>query len=314
MRLSRIVVYLPTTPRLMPKLKRRFDPTPYLLLLPTVIFVALFTAWPTLISVYQSFFRQQLNIAKYRVPSFIGIGNYQKLFTDERFLLVLKNTAIYVIFTVPLSLVLAFLFALLLNRKLRGIGFDRLAFFHPTILPMVSAATIWMFFFTPDYGIFNTTLTAIGYNGPQNWTANPDLALLSVMIVAVWKNAGYYMIFYLAGIQNLPINVFEAAALDGANWWQILWRITFPLLRRTTLFISTIAFISAFQTIDHIFVLTGGGPSHASTVLLFELWQERFENQDIGLAATVTVILVVVLLLFTVTNFVLSERKEIGND
>ena len=186
----------------MPKLKRRFDPTPYLLLLPTVIFVALFTAWPTLISVYQSFFRQQLNIAKYRVPSFIGIGNYQKLFTDERFLLVLKNTAIYVIFTVPLSLVLAFLFALLLNRKLRGIGFARLAFFHPTILPMVSAATIWMFFFTPDYGIFNTTLTAIGYNGPQNWTANPDLALLSVMIVAVWKNAGYYMIFYLAGIQR----------------------------------------------------------------------------------------------------------------
>ena len=113
---------------------------------------------------------------------------------------------------------------------------------------------------------------------------------------------------------DLPINVFEAAALDGANWWQILWRITFPLLRRTTLFISTIAFISAFQTIDHIFVLTGGGPSHASTVLLFELWQERFQNQDIGLAATVTVILVVVLLLFTVTNFVLSERKEIGND
>lgn len=299
--------------RATPTLRRRIDPLPYLLLLPTVIFVALFTAWPTLLSIYQSFFRQRMNIAKYRTPSFIGLGNYQELLTDDRFLVVLKNSALYLLGTVPLSVVLGFLFALLVNRRLRGIALARLAFFHPTILPMVSAATIWMFLFTPDYGIFNTTLTAIGYSGPQNWTANPSLALLAVMIVAVWKNAGYYMIFYLAGLQNLPNDVFEAAALDGANWWQILWRITFPLLRRTTLFISTIAFIGAFQTVDHIFVLTGGGPSRATTVLLFDLWQERFENQDIGIAAAVTIILIGVLLVFTVTNFLLSERKEVGD-
>ena len=150
----------------------------------------------------------------------------------------------------------------------------------------------------------------LGYSGPENWTGNPHLALLAVAIVAVWKNAGYYMIFYLAGLQSLPTDVFEAAALDGANWWQQLWRIAFPLLRRTTLFITTIAFIGAFQTVDHVFVLTQGGPSRASTVLLFYLWQERFENQDVGRAATVTVILVALLLVFTVTNFVLSERKE----
>jgi len=289
--------------------KRRWLALPYLLLIPTATFVTLFTAWPTLVSLYQSLFRQRLNIARYREPTFIGLQNYVHLFADDQFLRILENTAIYVLGTVPLSILLAFLFALLVNRRMKGIGLARLAFFHPTILPMVSAATIWMFFFTPDYGLFNTALTSLGYHGPQNWTGNPHLALLAVMIVAVWKNAGYYMIFYLAGLQNLPSDVFEAAALDGANGWQVLWRITFPLLRRTTLFISTIAFIGAFQTVDHIFVLTKGGPSQASTVLLFNLWQERFENQDVGTAAAITVILIVCLLAFTITNFVLSERK-----
>ncbi len=285
---------------------------PYLLVAPTVFFVALFTAWPTLLALYQSFFRQRLNIAKFREPTFIGLGNYVNLFTSPDFHTVLLNTAIYVLGTVPVSILLAFVLALLVNRNVPGVGVLRLAFFYPNILPMVSVATIWMFFFTPDYGLFNTTLQMVGYRGPQNWTANPNLALLAVMIVAMWKNAGYYMIFYLAGLQNLPTDVFEAAALDGASWWQQLWQIAFPLLRRTTLFISTIAFISAFQTVDHIFVLTQGGPSMASTTLLYWLWQVRFEYQDVGRSAALTVILIAVLLIFTLTNFALSERQEEG--
>jgi sn-glycerol 3-phosphate transport system permease protein len=194
------------------------------------------------------------------------------------------------------------------NQRIRGVGLSRLSFFHPSILPMVSAATIWMFFLTPDYGIFNEALYFLGYRGPQNWTAHPDLALISIMIVALWKNAGYYMIFYLAGMQNLPSEVFEAATLDGASTWQKLRYITFPLLRGTTLFITTIAIIGAFQTVDQIFVLTQGGPSGASTTLLYYLWQVRFEFQDVGKASAITVVLIVLLLLFTVTNFVLSER------
>ena len=291
---------------------RRVPILPYLLVAPTVFFVALFTAWPTLLAVYQSFFRQRLNIAKFREPTFIGLGNYVNLFTSPDFHTVLLNTAIYVLGTVPVSILLAFVLALLVNRNVPGVGVLRLAFFYPNILPMVSVATIWMFFFTPDYGLFNTALQMVGYRGPQNWTANPNLALLAVMIVAMWKNAGYYMIFYLAGLQNLPTDVFEAAALDGASWWQQLWQIAFPLLRRTTLFISTIAFISAFQTVDHIFVLTQGGPSMASTTLLYWLWQVRFEYQDVGRSAALTVILIAVLLIFTVTNFALSERQEEG--
>ena len=290
--------------------KKKSKLLPYLLILPTAAFVALFTAWPVLLSVYQSFFRQRMTIARFREPTFIGFGNYVELFSDPYFIQVIKNTLIYVIGTVPISVMLGFLFSLLVNRKVKGVGIFRLAFFHPMVMPMVSAATIWLFLFTPDYGLFNTALRFLGYSGPENWTGNPNLALLSVMIVALWKNAGYYMIFYLAGLQNIPQNVYEAAALDGANGWQTPWRITFPLLRRTTVFIITVAFIDAFRTIDHIFVLTSGGPSRASTVLLFELWDQRFGNQDIGASAAITVIFIMVLLAFTITNFMVSERKE----
>ena len=290
--------------------RKQVKSLPYLLILPTAIFVAIFTAWPVLLSIYQSFFRQRMNIARFREPTYIGMGNFIDLFTDPYFIQVIKNTLTYILGTVPISIVLGFLFALLVNRKVRGIGFFRLAFFHPMVLPMVSAATIWLFLFTPDYGLFNTALRFLGYTGPQNWTGNPSLALLSVIIVAVWKNSGYYMVFYLAGLQNLPEDVFEAAALDGASGWQTLWKITFPLLRRTTLFITIVAFIDSFRTVDHIFVLTSGGPSRSSTVLLFELWLERFEYQDIGTSAAITVIFVIVLLVFTVTNFITSERRE----
>jgi len=282
---------------------------PYLLISPTLIIVLVFTAWPTVQAVYMSFFRQYLNIAKFRTPTFIGLRNYKELFTSPDFLQVLKNTAIYVLGTVPTSIVLAFLFALLVNRAVKGIGLARLGFFYPTILPMVSAATIWMFFFTPNYGLFNTFLETFGYRGPENWLGNPHLALLAVMIVAIWKNAGYLMIFYLAGLQNLPNDVFEAASLDGASWWTQLWKIAFPLLRRTTLFVSTIAIIDAFQVVDHIFVMTQGGPSGASTVLLYYLWQVRFEDLNVGLASALTVVLIIIMLSITVTNFVLSERE-----
>jgi sn-glycerol 3-phosphate transport system permease protein len=289
--------------------KPRFNLLPYILITPTLLFVAVFTAWPTLLAIYQSFFRQQLNIARYREPSFVGLENYTTLFSDDRFLQVLQNTFLYILGTVPLSILLAFLFALLLNRQFRGVGWARLGFFYPTILPLVSAATVWMFFFTPDYGLLNSALRAFGYSGPENWTGNPDLALLSIMLVIIWKNAGFFMIFYLAGLQSLPTDVFEAAAIDGASGWQMLWRIAFPLLRRTTLFITTIAFISAFREIDHIFVLTQGGPSRASTVLLYYLWQVRFENQNVGQASAITVVLIALLLIFTVSNFLQSERR-----
>ncbi len=286
-----------------------FAMLPYLLVLPTLVFVAMFTIWPTISSLFGSFFLQRLNIAKYRDPTFAGFGNYASLFQDPTFYRVLGNTAFYVLGSVPVSIALGFLFALLINRRMRGIGLARLALFHPTVLPMVSVATIWLFLLTPDYGLFNSALSFLGYRGPQNWTGNPDLALLAIIFVAVWKNAGYYMIFYLAGLQSLPREVFEAARLDGAGPVATTRKITLPLLRRTSLFVTTIAFIGAFQTVDHVFVLTSGGPSNASNVLLYYLWQIRFENLNVGVASALTIVLIALLLMFTVSNFLISERK-----
>ena len=294
--------------------KKQFNYLPYILISPTLFFVTMFTVWPTFLSIYQSLFKQRLNIAKYKTPSFIGFENYFELLKNSDFINVLQNTMIYVLGTVPLTIAAAFILAVLLNNKFKGSGLFRLAIFHPSILPMVSAATIWMFFFTPDYGLFNSTISFLGYTGPENWTVNPNLALISVMIVAFWKNAGYFMIFYLAGIQNLPGTVFEAAKIDGAGPVKTMIAITIPLLRRSTLFITTIAFIGAFQAVDHIFVLTSGGPGDRSTVLLFYLWQQRFENLNVGKAAAITVILIIILLFFTISNFLLSERKEGIND
>ncbi|HUX20080.1 MAG TPA: sugar ABC transporter permease [Spirochaetia bacterium] len=288
--------------------RRRIPATPYLLILPTLFFVGLFTVWPTLSSVIHSLFRQKLNLAKYREPSFIGLGNFISLFSDSTFYTVLMNTGLYVVGSVLPAVILGFLFAILINRKLKGIGLARLFLFHPTVLPMVSVATIWLFLFTPDYGLFNTILGFFGYHGAQNWTGNPNLALVSIIIVSVWKNAGFYMVFYLAGLQNLPSQVYEAARLDGAGPVATMLQITLPLLRRTTLFVTTIAFIGTFQTVDHVFVLTQGGPSDASNILLYYLWQVRFQYLDIGRASAITVVLICLLLLFTVSNFVLSER------
>lgn len=279
--------------------------TPYLLLLPTLIFVGVFTIYPTLFSVVRSFFKHRLNIPKYRTPVFNGFGNYRELLDSDAFLMIMSNTIRYVVVLVPVTVLAALFFALWLRKK--EFADLRIAIFHPTILPMVSAATVWMFFLTPNYGLFNTFIRFFGYSGPENWVSHPDLALWALIIVAFWKDAGFYMIYYLAGIQNLPEDVYEALKLEGAKPLTVLFRFTLPLLKRTTLFVTTVAVIGAFRTVDHIFILTGGGPSGRSTLLLYELWQVRFENLNLGHAASITVILVLILLSFTITNFLLNE-------
>ena len=282
---------------------------PYFLILPTLLFVILFTIYPTIASIFGSFFQHRLNIPRYRDPVFYGTGNFTDLLGSTEFRLIMGNTLRYVVTVTPITLIAALGFALWLSHK-RHSRF-RVAIFLPTILPMVSAATIWMFFLTPDYGLFNSLLRLLGYHGPENWIANPDMALRALMIIAFWKDAGFYMIFYLAGIQNLPQDVFEAARLDGASPLTLFFKFTMPLLRRTTLFVTTVAVIGAFRNVDHVFILTQGGPSSRSSLLLYHLWQVRFEYLNIGQASTITVLLIAVLLVFTISNFIFSERRTI---
>jgi len=281
---------------------------PYLLILPTLIFVLVFTVYPTIASIVGSLFQHRLNIPRFREPVFYGLGNYLDLFSSEEFQQILGNTIRYVLTLVPLWILAALFLALWLQRE----RFSKLraAMFHPTMLPMVSAATIWLFFLTPDYGLLNQFLGLFGYTGPENWVSNPDLALWSLVIVAFWKDAGFYMIFYLAGVQNLPRDVYEALRIEGAGPVVTFFRFTLPLLRRTTLFVTTVAVIGAFRIVDHVFVMTQGGPSNRSALLLYHLWQVRFDSLNVGRASAITVILVVLLLFFTVSNFLISERRS----
>ena len=279
---------------------------PYLLVLPTLFFVCIFTIYPSIASIVNSLFKHRLNVPKYREPVFCGLGNFRDLFSSDEFLLILGNTFRYVLVLVPLIVIASLFLALWLSRK-RFSRF-RIAIFHPAILPMVSAATIWMFFLTPDYGLFNAFLRLFGYKGPENWVSNPDMALWALVIVGFWKDAGFYMIYYLAGIQNLPEDVYEALKIEGAGPFTVFFRFTLPLLKRTTLFVTTVAVIGAFRMVDHIFILTSGGPSGRSTLLLYHLWQVRFENLNLGQASAITVILIIVLLCFTISNFLFNER------
>ena len=289
--------------------KRRFQlgaaALPYLLILPTVLFVTVFTLYPALRVGYDSLF---LNNNAVQNPQFAGAGNYTALLADPTFGQVVLNTCLYVIVTVPVSIFLALVLAILLNRKFRALGLYRLAFFYPTVLPMVSAATIWLFMYTPDYGLVNL-LVQLFHLPSQNWLGETGLALFALMLLGIWKQTGYFMIFYLAGLQALPHDVFEAAELDGANPIQAARYLTLPLLTGTTLFVTTIAVVNAFETVDQIYIMTGGGPNNATNMLLFDLWQTLFSFNDLGQASALSVILIAVLLIFTVTNFVYSERR-----
>jgi len=208
------------------------------------------------------------------------------------------NTLRYVLISVPLTMLLSFLFALGLRQKV--LAPLRVVFFHPAILPMVSAATVWLFFLTPEYGLFNQFLKFFGYSGPENWTTHPDRALAALILVSLWKDAGFYMIFFLSGLLSL----------EGASPFTRLFRFILPLMKRTTLFVSTVAVIGAFRTVDHVFVMTQGGPSGASNLLLYHLWQVRFDSLNLGQASAITVVLVCILLIFTLANFSLSERRN----
>lgn len=292
-----------------PRTERRFRigaaALPYLLIFPTLLFVTVFTLWPSVRVFYDSLFVQNQAV---KTPQFAGLGNYADLFAATSFHDVLLNTLVYVVVTVPVSVFLALVLALVLNRKFRALGLYRLAFFYPTVLPMVSAATIWLFMYTPGYGLVNVFI-GFFHIPSQNWLGSVNLALVALMILGIWKQTGYFMIFYLAGLQGLPHEVFEAADLDGASTIQATRYLTVPLLMGTTLFVTTIAVINAFETVDQIYIMTGGGPVNATNMLLFNLWQTIFSYLDVGKASAISVILIVVLLVFTVLNFIYTERR-----
>lgn len=277
----------------------------WLLLLPAAVLLVAFTHYPAVATLWHSLF----STAKPNRPArFIGLENYRALADDPVFWTALVNNAWYALGTIVPSIALAIVMALWVDRKLAGRGLLRLAYFTPTVLPMIAVANIWLFFYTPDYGLLDQLRGHFG-GSAQNWLGSRETVLGSVMLVAVWKEAGFFMIFYLAALQQQSPELREAAALEGCGRWQFFWRITFPLLMPTTLFVLVNAVINAFRLVDHIVVMTRGGPDNASSLLLFYIYETGFRYWDASYAAALTAVLLAILALLALLQFGLLERR-----
>ena len=261
-----------------------------LLLAPSLLLLAAFTYLPITRVVARSLLEQQLN-----APARWGFGNFVRLFADPHFATVAWNSVVYALGTVVPSLVLALGFALALAGNGRLVAVLRTAVALPMLIPLVAAAAIFAFILLPGGGLLDTWLARFGL-ADANWLGNPSLALPSVIVLSVWKNTGYYMLFFLAGLAGIPRELQEAASLDGAGAWTRFRRITVPLLGPTTAFLVPVAVVNAVTQIDHIVLLTDGGPGDSTNLLLYYIYQQAEQNNDNGLASAATVIGVVCLL------------------
>lgn len=277
----------------------------WLLLLPSLIFLIMFTFYPVLQTVILSFHQADLGSPE---PFFNGIENYKHMMEDEVFWKVLRNNVWFALGTVPASVALALAMALFANKVLRGKGFVRTAYFYPTIVPMIAVANIWLFIYTPEYGALSHVLKWFGI-GDINWLGDQTYVMWAMIIMVIWKEAGYFMIFYLAGLQNISQELYESAAMEGAKPWTIFRRLTFPLLMPTTMFVSIIAFTNSFKLVDHLVIMTKGGPDNASNLLLYYIYETAFSFWDQGMASALTIVMVGVLLLVAAVQFFGLDKK-----
>jgi sn-glycerol 3-phosphate transport system permease protein len=277
----------------------------YLLLLPAFVFLVGFTHYPavgTLIDSLMSTPRAG------RAAVFVGLENYAVMIDDPTFWKSLVNNFWFALVTIPVSIALSIGMALWVNDKIAGRQFLRLSYFLPTVLPMIAVANIWIFFYTPGYGLINQVIQLFGGHG-QNWLGDPNLVLGSVIVVAIWKEAGFFMIFYLAALQTLSPSYKEAAQIEGASAWYFFRRVQWPLLMPTTIFVLVNALINAFRMVDHIIVMTKGGPDNASSLLLFYLYEVGFKFWDQGYASALTAVLLALLALIGLFQFFVLDRR-----
>ena len=279
--------------------------TAWLLLMPALVLLVAFTHWPAVATLWHSFFSTP---KKGRPEVYVGLDNYRAMVEDDVFWQALWNNVVFALGTIPLSIALALAMALWVNSRLTGRGFLRLAYFTPTVLPMIAVANIWLFFYTPQYGLLEQITGALGLPS-RNWLGDRSTVLGAMIVVAIWKEAGFFMIFYLAALQQISPTLAEAAALEGASRGQYFRRVLFPLLMPTTLFVLINALINSVRMVDHIFVMTRGGPDNASALLLYYIYQVGFSFWDSAYAAALTVVVLVVLGVTAFVKFRFLDRR-----
>jgi multiple sugar transport system permease protein len=277
----------------------------YLFILPTYLGFAIFILGPVVAVAGMSF-------TKFDVVTgsvFTGLTNYYRLLSDERLRIVYANTFIFTIFAVFFNVSIGLALAVLLNRRLPQLvrNVFRSVYFFPLLIAHTYVAVIWQFLYQRDTGVINYYLSLVGL-GPVSWLGSATWVLPSVIIMDVWKNTGFAMIIFLAGLQNIPKDYYEAARLDGANAVQLFLRITFPLLTPTIFFVLVIFMIGAIQVFDTIIVLTGGGPGDASKSVVIYIYEQAFQNFDLGYASTVAMTLFVVIFVLTLLQFWFGRR------
>lgn len=243
---------------------------------------------------------------------FAGLDNFARLFTDRIFGIALWNTILYSALSVPLTIVCALALAILLNQKLPGRSFFRAAMFFPYVASLVAVAVVWNMLFNPEMGPINMLLYYAGVDPKDlpRWAADKDWAMITVVLFGVWKSMGYYMVIYLAGLQGINQDLYEAASIDGAGGWQKFWYITVPQLGPTTFFVTVMLTIQSFKVFDQIYLLTQGGPGTSTLVLVYHIYNEAFVSWDLGYSSTIAFVLFLIVLAVTLLQF-RFRREEV---
>src|SRR5699024_3123935 len=272
---------------------------------PNFIGFFLFTVVPVVFSLVLAFMRWD----SFGTPEFVGLKNFSKMMSDDTFWISLKNTVIYTVGVVPLTLICSLGLAILLNQKIRGVKFCRTAFFFPYVTSLVAIAVVWNMLFHPSMGPINQFLK-IFIENPPGWTSSSDWALTAIIIVSVWRNMGYYMILYLAGLQSINQEMYEAAEIDGANKWRQFWNVTLLSLRPTIFFVTIMLVVNCFKIFDLVQVMTEGGPGRATNVLVYEVYNEAFVKFNFGYASAIAMVLFVIVLVITIIQFKWNQIQE----
>lgn len=279
----------------------------WLLMLPSLIFLAGFTVLPIIRTLIQSFMRTNNNP---KIPSqFAGMSNYAAVFKDPVFAIVIKNTLKFSLIVIPLALIMGFLLATLVSKNGPGTGAARVLIFYPNVAPVVGFATIWSFLFTPNIGVISQAMRTLSLK-PIDFLNNPKTALYAIMVVYLWREASYMMVFYISGLQNISQEYYEAARLDGASAWDIMKKITIPLVQPTTLFVLTITMADAFKMVDLIMVMTNkGGPNNSANLLMNHIYQTAFSYWDTGQASVLTICMLGFMMVVALVQFLTMDKR-----
>lgn len=278
--------------------------TPYLFLFPALLMLSLTVFWPALQAFYLSLFSYDLLMP----PEWVGFKNFQRLWTDEVFWETLKNTFLYLMIVVPILVFAPLALAILVNQKLRGINGFRTAYYVPVVISMVVAGIAWKWLYAEN-GFFNQLLSAISFPAIP-WLTSPNVALFSVMAVTIWKGLGYYMVIYLAGLQGIPLELYEAASIDGSDGFKKHWDITLPLMKPYMVLVGVISAISSTKVFEEVYIMTQGGPRNTSKTIVYYLYERAFQELDLGYACTIGLILFLIVLGLSILRLVIERFSE----